>query len=67
MEAYKEKKKKILGYRLPITRDITKEGHAFTNIQNSLVEVKDIPEEVEKKANEDIFLDEIILGPFVLY
>ena len=42
------------------------EGHAFTNIQNSLVEVEDIPEEVEKKAYDDIFLDEIILGASVL-
>ena len=43
------------------------EGHAFTNIQNNLVEVEDIPEEVEKKAYDDIFLDKIILGASVLY
>ena len=37
------------------------------NIQNNLVEVEDIPEEVEKKAYDDIFLDEVILGAFVFY
>ena len=41
------------------------EGHAFTNIQNGLVEVEDIPEEVEKKAYDNIFLDEITLGASV--
>ena len=35
------------------------------NIQNNLIEVKDIPEEVERKAYDDIFLDEIILGASV--
>ena len=41
----------------PATRGTTIEGHAFTNIHNNLVEVKDIPEEVEKKAYDYIFLD----------
>lgn len=67
MEEYKERKKKGLGYGLSVTRDTMKDEHAFINIQNKHVEVEEIPEEVENKAYDDIFLDEIILGDSVLY
>ena len=67
IEAYIEKKRKGLGYRLPATRGTTTEGHAFTNIQNSLIEVEGIPQKVEKKAYDDIFLDKIIQRASVLY
>lgn len=37
------------------------------NIQKNLIKVEDIPKEVENKAYNDIFLDEIISGASILY
>lgn len=67
VEAYKEDKKKGLGYGLHVTGGTTKDGHAFLNIHNNLEEIGDIPKEVEKKAYNNIFLDKLIIGTFVLY
>ncbi len=67
IQAHQGKKTKILGYGLPAPGATTTEGHTFTNIENTLVEVEEIPKEVEKKAYNDIFLDKIILRAFVLY
>ena len=44
-----------------------KEAHVLTNIQNSLVEVEDIPKDVEKKSYDDTFLEKIILDAFLFY
>lgn len=50
LEEYENVKNKCLSFLLLITWGIIKNGHTFLNIQNKLLEVQDIPEEVEKKA-----------------
>ena len=37
-----------LGFGKPTTEGTNRDGHAFSNIHRDLIEIKDIPEEVEK-------------------
>ena len=67
VEAYKESKKKGLGFEQPTTRGTSRDGHAFLNIQNKLIDIKYIPKEVEKRAYNDILTDDISLKDYVLH
>ena len=67
VKAYKESKKKGLSFEQPTTRGTSRDGHAFQNVHNEIVEVEDIPEEVEKRAYDDIPTDDISLGESILH
>ena len=66
VEAYKESNKQGLGFGQPTTGGTRRDEHAFQNVHNELVEIKDIPEELEKKAYDDILADDISLGDSIL-
>ena len=65
IEAHKGDKKLGLGFGIPTTGGTNTDGHAFSNIHRDLVAIEDIPEEVEKRAYDDI-PDDISLGDSVL-
>ena len=67
VEAYKEFNKHGLGYGQPTIGGTSRDGHAFQNVHNELIEVKHIPEEVEKRAYDDIPIDDISLGDSILH
>ena len=67
VEAYKEFNKHGLGHGQPTTGGTSRDGHAFQNVHNELVEVEDIPEEVENRAYDDIPTDDISLGDSILH
>ena len=46
VEAYTESKRKGLSFGQPTIGGSSRDGHAFQNVHNELVEVDDIPEEV---------------------
>ena len=56
-----------LGFEQPKIEGISKDGHAFLNIQNELVKVENILEEVEKRAYDDILKDDNSLRDSIFY
>ena len=67
IKAYQETKKKGLDFEQLTTGGISKDGHTFLNFQNKIIEVKDIHEEVEKKAYDDILDDDISFEDSILH
>ena len=67
LEAYQESNKQGLGYGQPIIGGTSRDSHAFQNVHNKPVEVEDIPEEVEKRAYDNIPTDDISLGDSILH
>ncbi len=65
INAYKWESKSGLGFGIPTTWGTNTNGHTFLNIHYDLVKIEDIPEEVEKRAYDDI-PDQISLGDSVL-
>ncbi|MDF3681012.1 hypothetical protein P3S38_28970, partial [Enterobacter hormaechei] len=63
--AHKWETKSGLGFGVPTTGGTNETGHAFSNIHRDLVEIEDIPEEVEKRSYDDI-PDQISLEDSVL-
>ena len=67
VEAYKESNKQCLNFGQPKTRGTSRDRHASQNVHNKLIEVEEIPEEVEKKAYDDILADDISLKDSILH
>ena len=65
MDAHKWESKSGLGFGIPTTGGTNENGHTFSNIHRNLVKIKDILEEVEKRAYDDI-LDQIFIGDSIL-
>ena len=66
VEAYKESKRKGLDFEQPTTGGTSRDEHAFQNVHKKPIEVKDIPKEVEKKAYNDILVNDISLEDSIL-
>lgn len=65
INACKWESKSSLGFGIPTTEGTNTDGHAFLNIHHDLVEIEDIPEEVGKRAYDDI-LDKTSLRDSIL-